>query len=214
MSFEAYDTIWQSKAKGAALLIGLGIAKHADADGRAYPSVSRLAKMARITDRHARKAINELLRLQVMEIYRQAGPKGTNVYRIRIELLASAFGPGGQPVPQDRRSPRTEAAAKGRSSRTAPPVPQDRTPCPPGPHPPVSQDSRIPIESPENPHEPPGAQDLATPHGRKKEKPVPMPDEVRERLKGSRIGQSVIEIAERQIGKAPAEVQTSAPGNP
>lgn len=146
MSYEAYDVVWASKATGATLTVGHAIAKSADREGRAYPSVVRLARMARITERHVRKAINELQRLGVIEIDRGAGPKGKNLYRVRIDLWTPDLDPWppAPPVPPDRLS-----------QGTAPPVLRDHTPGPGGPRNPVSQDSQIPKESPVNPHEPP-----------------------------------------------------------
>jgi len=47
---------------------------------------------------------------------------------------------------------------------------------------------------------------------KKLEGPVPMPEEVRARLRGSHVGQLILQVADRQKANVLAEPQTSAEG--
>lgn len=191
MSLDASRAVWlYSEADGSVLLMALAIADFADQDGRAYPSVRRLAAMARITDRHARKALRKLVQLHELTVEPMAGPKKTNVYRLRLDRWPMTSCPVGHPVPQDRRSIRTGRSNHDRSSRTAPPVLEDCKPLssatadPSGIH-----------------HDPSGDHRSVLRRGRTRAEPVQMPDEIRQRLLGSTAGQAILDIADRPVGK-------------
>jgi hypothetical protein len=90
MSVRITSRVWAiSKHGGTELLMLLAIADFADHDGRAYPSVSTLARWCRMTDRNAVNLLAKLRDGGELEIQRNAGPRGTNRYRI---VLADAQG--------------------------------------------------------------------------------------------------------------------------
>ena len=64
MSLEAYRDVWEhSKAKGTARLILLALADHADENGVAWPSLSRLAKYANVHVSNVSKNISRLIEM-------------------------------------------------------------------------------------------------------------------------------------------------------
>lgn len=90
MSVRVSNRIWDSSQhSGTELLLLLAIADFADDQGRAYPSVGTLAKKCRMTDRNANALLAKLSASGELEIQRNAGPRGTNRYRI---VLADAKG--------------------------------------------------------------------------------------------------------------------------
>lgn len=60
MSFDYSRRVWDTNLKGGKLLLMLALAQHADSKGECYPNMSKLARMARITDRQVRRVLNEL----------------------------------------------------------------------------------------------------------------------------------------------------------
>lgn len=75
--------IWEhSKLSGTPLLLLLSLADHANDDRVCWPSVRHIAEKCRMTDRHARRLIHQLAEAGHLEIQEQAGPHGTNLYRI------------------------------------------------------------------------------------------------------------------------------------
>jgi hypothetical protein len=104
------SAVWEcSLQKNAGLLIMLAIADHADDDGIAYPGVPRLARKARVTERHARRLIHQLARAGEIEIASGAGKNGTNVYRIKLPLINRH--PDKLSADAEVRSPLTPASA-------------------------------------------------------------------------------------------------------
>ena len=88
MSIFVMSNVWQkSEHGGAHLLMLLAIADFADDQGRAYPSVSTLAKKCRVKPRAANYTIAELKRSGELEIKIGRGPYGANLYRIAIDCL-------------------------------------------------------------------------------------------------------------------------------
>ena len=79
--------VWEhSQATGGQLLVLLAIADFADDHGKAWPSVSTLAKKARITKRHTQKAIKQLKDMGELVVDQGAsGYWGTNLYRITLK---------------------------------------------------------------------------------------------------------------------------------
>jgi len=88
MSLEASKAVWEhSQAKGTARLILLSLADHADEDGVAWPSLSRLAKMANVHVSNISKNLNILIEMgelsRVGTVPSKQGKKGTK-YKILI----------------------------------------------------------------------------------------------------------------------------------
>jgi len=79
--------VWEhSQATGGQLLVLLAIADFADDHGKAWPSVSTLAKKSRITKRHTQKAIKQLKDMGELVVDQGAsGHWGTNLYRITLK---------------------------------------------------------------------------------------------------------------------------------
>jgi pyocin large subunit-like protein len=92
MSVAAMSWVWEhSKAKGSARFVLLALADHAGADGGdAYPSVRRLAKRCGLSERSVQAALTVLRELGEVEVEANAGPGGTNRYRITMTPADSA----------------------------------------------------------------------------------------------------------------------------
>jgi hypothetical protein len=94
MSIEAMSTVWKhSKRKGSGLLLLLAIADYANDDGAAWPSVDSLAKKCRMSIRNTQTLLTEMAGDGEITIDPQAGPHGTNIYR-----LANVAGAGGAKI--------------------------------------------------------------------------------------------------------------------
>jgi hypothetical protein len=72
-----------SKTTGAARTLMLAIAAHADSDGLAFPSIRRIARLANISERHA-KGILKKLPADEIKIERGGGSGHSNRYRILL----------------------------------------------------------------------------------------------------------------------------------
>lgn len=117
MSVRMLARVWDcSRHAGNDLLMLLAIADFADDDGRAYPSVARLAEKCRMTSRNANKVIAELRKGGELDIRQNEGPKGTNLYRIVL----------GSRQPLSERTPPVETDTL--SERTDTPVEMDPKP--------------------------------------------------------------------------------------
>jgi len=85
MSVRVWNLVWESSRHGGTeLLMMLAIADHADARGVAWPSVPTLAKRCRMSDRNANHLLAKLAVSGELEIQRNAGPRGTNLYRVTL----------------------------------------------------------------------------------------------------------------------------------
>ncbi|WP_306150679.1 helix-turn-helix domain-containing protein [Roseovarius sp. MMSF_3281] len=60
----------------------LALANHADDEGRCYPSLKRIAKLARVTERGVQKIVKRLEDRGYLDVQINKGPKGTNLYRV------------------------------------------------------------------------------------------------------------------------------------
>ena len=117
MSVRMLSRVWDcSRHTGNDLLMMLAIADFADDDGRAYPSVARLAEKCRMTSRNANKVIAVLRKGGELEIRQNEGPKGTNLYRLVLNNL----------LPLSERTPPVEKDTL--SERTVHPVKTDPKP--------------------------------------------------------------------------------------
>ena len=86
MSIKWSGMVWHnSQQTGSGLLVLLAIADHANDDGICWPSVARLARMARVSERQCQRLISQLVNAGELSVERGGhGPKSTTVYRIRI----------------------------------------------------------------------------------------------------------------------------------
>ena len=88
MSVRTMAAVWErSQHSGTSLLMLLAIADFADDDGRAYPSVPTLARKCRMKERNAQYILSELVESAELTIQRGKGPRGSNVYRIKLASL-------------------------------------------------------------------------------------------------------------------------------
>ena len=85
MSIRVMSRAWDHSAHcGSELLMLLAIADFADDEGRAYPAVPTLAAKCRMSARNANMLLTKLRESGELEIRIGAGPRGTNMYRIRL----------------------------------------------------------------------------------------------------------------------------------
>ena len=78
--------VWHnSQQTGSALLVLLAIADHANDDGICWPSVARLARLARVSERQCQRLISQLVDAGELAVERGGhGPKSTTVYRMLV----------------------------------------------------------------------------------------------------------------------------------
>jgi hypothetical protein len=88
MSIKVSTEVWQgSRHKSGNLLVLLAVADHADDQGTAWPGVRLLARKARLSQRHTRRCLNELVASGELEILPNRAPSGRTLYRIRLDKL-------------------------------------------------------------------------------------------------------------------------------
>jgi hypothetical protein len=87
MSILVMSAVWEKaeNVKGTDLLVLLSLADHADSEGWCYPSVSRLAKMARVGERAVQLSLRALEEMGYLETIPRV--QKTSVYRIRIDNM-------------------------------------------------------------------------------------------------------------------------------
>jgi hypothetical protein len=90
-----------SKSRLGARLVLLSIANHASATGdNAWPSIPRIAREARVSDRQAQRAIAELVALKELQVLAGEGPGGAHIYRVLMG--GDILSPGGVTNPTAR----------------------------------------------------------------------------------------------------------------
>lgn len=106
MSIRVMSAVWDGPVdEPGDLLILLAISNHADDDGMAHPSMQRIARLARMTERGARKAVRRLEEAGYLTAQVGAGPNGRNRYVVH-------------PNPEQRELFRPEDAPKRRQPGT------------------------------------------------------------------------------------------------
>lgn len=84
MSVRVLNAVWQNSPQTAnALLLLLAIADYADDNGVAWPSIEALQAKARCSERTVQRILQALVVDGELEIDLNAGPSGTNRYRVR-----------------------------------------------------------------------------------------------------------------------------------
>lgn len=85
MSIEATKAVWEwSKQKSGALLVLLALADYTNKEGIAWPAVSTLAHKVRMSTRNVQRHLRALENAGELEIRRNQGPGGSNIYRILL----------------------------------------------------------------------------------------------------------------------------------
>lgn len=119
MSIRVLSAVWDDATVGRRdLLVLLALADHADDTGRCYPSLDRIALKARLGRRSTIDAIKRLESSGHIEIKRNAGPNGTNVYHVKGCKICT----GAKNAPVQFRAPelhpnRNEPSNKERNAR-------------------------------------------------------------------------------------------------
>src|SRR5262245_22249580 len=91
MSIKVATEVWRgSRHKSGNLLVLLALADHADELGKAWPGVPSLARKARLSERHTRRCLGELLASGELEILPEPAPSGGKWYQIQLEHLTPA----------------------------------------------------------------------------------------------------------------------------
>jgi len=88
MSIKVSAKVWQgSQHKSGNLLLLLAFADHADDQGDAWPGIPRLAREARLSERHTRRCLNQLAASGELEVLPNEAPSGRTLYKIRLDKL-------------------------------------------------------------------------------------------------------------------------------
>jgi len=88
MSIKVMSIVWaKAPIEGGGLLVLLALADNADDRGTAYPGIPYLASKARMSDRNVQRCLRQLADKGFIRITANAGPGGSNKYRIEVEKL-------------------------------------------------------------------------------------------------------------------------------
>ncbi|NML75280.1 hypothetical protein HHL25_14205 [Rhizobium sp. S-51] len=88
MSIRIMSMVWsKAPVQGGELLLLQALADNADDRGTAYPGIPYLATKARMSERNTQRCLRALERSGLIRIMPNAGPSGTNKYKIDVEKL-------------------------------------------------------------------------------------------------------------------------------
>ena len=105
MSIKISTKVWQhSRNKSGNLLVLLALADHANEEGYAYPGIPLLAREARMSQRHTRRCLNELVTSGELDVLPKQAPSGRTLYRICLDQLPPHNFSGGT-CRSDKRTP-------------------------------------------------------------------------------------------------------------
>jgi len=94
MSVYVTAYVWEHSSHGdAELLLLLAIADIANKEGVAFPSVSTLGRYIRMSDRHVSRLLRRLEASGELAVRVNEGPKGTNLFQIRMRQNLPLFSP-------------------------------------------------------------------------------------------------------------------------
>jgi hypothetical protein len=115
MSVRVMTWVWEhSRTIGNDRLVLLSIADRASDEGMdAWPSIATLAKKTRLHERTVQRCIRSIEALGELEIKRNEGRQGTNVYIVRMDCLALADSRPRRRVPTARRAWPAEGVTPG-----------------------------------------------------------------------------------------------------
>ena len=127
MSVRCMSWVWsESASTSTARFVLLAIADAAnDAGTDAYPSMASLVRKTRLSERTVQAAIKTLVALGELVVAPNAGPKGTNRYRIVMRTPAESA------PPQNLHPPADLAGAAAAPPQEMHPTPADPAPLPP-----------------------------------------------------------------------------------
>jgi hypothetical protein len=96
VSVRTTATVWDySQQSGPHLLLMLAIADFSDDEGRSFPAVATLAQKCRMKPRNAQTLLAALKASGELEVNEGEGPRGTNLFRIRLDRLKASAASGG-----------------------------------------------------------------------------------------------------------------------
>ena len=89
MSIELINAVWKhsQQKKSGALVVLQAIADYANADGIAWPAVATLARKTRMSKRNLQRWLSALQRDGELQVLRNKGRRGSNVYKICLQSL-------------------------------------------------------------------------------------------------------------------------------
>jgi biotin operon repressor len=88
MSIELTRAVWKhSRQKSGALLVLLALADYTNNNGIAWPAVSTLARKVRMSKRNVQRCVRALQQAGELEVRRNQGRNGSNVYRICVPTV-------------------------------------------------------------------------------------------------------------------------------
>jgi len=75
----------QSRARGSARMVLVVIAEHANHQGqRSFPGIPTISREANLSERQTYRALRKLVNSGELEIQKEKGPHGTNLYRVPL----------------------------------------------------------------------------------------------------------------------------------
>jgi len=90
MSIEATSAVWKrSRQKSGPLVVLLALADYTSREGIAWPAVSTLAGKVRMSKRNTQRCLRALERAGELEVRRNQGRRGSNIYRILLSNTES-----------------------------------------------------------------------------------------------------------------------------
>jgi hypothetical protein len=94
MSIPMTNAVWKHsrQKKSGALLVLLAIADYANTDGIAWPAVPTLARKARMSKRNVQRWLRALQRDGELNVLRNQGRRGTNIYKIFLPVAGGNTG--------------------------------------------------------------------------------------------------------------------------
>lgn len=99
MSVHTSAYVWNhSQHKGAELLLMLAIADITNTEGKAYPSISTLARYTRMSNRSIQRQLQSLEDSGELRISRNSGPHGTHIFQIVMNTTLPLFSDHGRPA--------------------------------------------------------------------------------------------------------------------
>lgn len=83
MSIKVMSQVWEVEGiDSSECLVLIALADHADDQGRCYPSIGRLAKRTKLSDRGVQKVISRLIEKGFVTVSPCAGQGGSNLYTV------------------------------------------------------------------------------------------------------------------------------------
>jgi Helix-turn-helix domain len=89
MSIKVSNEVWKgSRHRSGSLLVLLALADHADEEGKAWPGIRLLASKTRLSERHTRRCLSELIASGELQILPEPAPSGGKWYQIQLHELS------------------------------------------------------------------------------------------------------------------------------